>query len=86
MEVENKIKYSLNKTEYMVVKTGKEKEEDISEQVKEWNIQRTKKYKYLGIKINEEGNLKGYIEELKQKCEAISKEIEIIGSRNQGVC
>ena len=33
MEVENKIKYSLSKTKYMVVRTGKKKEGDISEQV-----------------------------------------------------
>ena len=32
---------------------------------------------------NEEGNLKGHIEELKQKCEAISREVENIGSKNQ---
>ena len=51
--------------------------------MKAGKIQRTKKYKYLGITINEEGNLKGHIEELKQKCEAISREIEIIESRNQ---
>ena len=83
MEVENKIKYSLSKTKYMVVRTGKKKEGDISEQVNVGNIQRTRKYKYLWITANEEGNLKGHIEELKQKCEAISREIEIIGSRNQ---
>ena len=53
----------------MFIKTGKEKEQDIQEQVKAGNIQRTKKYKYLGITINEEGNLKRHIEELKQKCE-----------------
>ena len=57
----------------MVVKTGKEKEEDNSEQVKAGNIQRTKKYKYLGITLNEDGNLKGDIEELKQKCEIMSR-------------
>ena len=79
MEVKNKIKYSLSK---LVVKTGKERKEDISEQVKAGNIQRNKKYKYLGITINEEGNLKGHIEELKQKCVATSRAIEIIGSRN----
>ena len=78
-----KKKYSLSKAKYIVIKTGKEKEEDISEQVKAENIQRTMKYKYLGITINKEGNLKGHIEELKQKCEAIIREIEIIGSRNQ---
>ena len=83
MEVENKIKYSLSKTKYMVVRTGKKKEGDISEQVNVGNIQRTRKYKYLWITANEEGNLKGHIEGLKQKCEAISREIGIIGSRNQ---
>ena len=45
MVVEKKIKYSLSKTKYMVVKTGKEKKEDVSEQVKAENIQRTKKSK-----------------------------------------
>ena len=41
-------------------------EEDISEQVKAGNIKKIKKYKYLGITINEEENLKRRIEELKQ--------------------
>ena len=54
----------------MVAKTSKEKE-DVSEQVKAGNIQRTKKYKYLGITINEERNLKGHIEEVKQKYKAV---------------
>ena len=49
MEVENKMKYSLSKR---VVKTSKEREKDISKQVKAWNVQRNKKYKYLGITIN----------------------------------
>ena len=66
MEAEEKTKYSLNKTKYIVVKTCKEKEEDISEQVRAGNIQMRKKYKYLVITLNEEGNLKGHIEELKQ--------------------
>ena len=83
MEVEKKMKHCLSKTKYMVVRIGKEKEENVSEQVKAGNIQTTKKCKYLGITINEEGNLKGHVEELKQACEAISREIEIIGSRNQ---
>ena len=47
MAVEKKMKYSLSKTKYMVAKLGKEKEEDILEQVKAGNIQRTKKNKYL---------------------------------------
>ena len=58
MEMKKKIKYSLSK---MVVKTGKEREEDISEQVKAGKVQGNKKYKYLEITINEAGNLKGHI-------------------------
>ena len=65
MEVEKKMKYNLSKTKYMVVQRSKQKEEDVSEQVKAGNIQRTNKYKYFGITINEEGNLKGHIEEIK---------------------
>ena len=77
-EVEKKMKHSLNKMKYMILKKSKEKEEEISEQVKVGNIQKTNKYKYLGITINE-GHLKGHIEELKQKCEIISREIETKG-------
>ena len=63
IEVEKKMQYSLNKKKYMIVKTGKEKEEEISKQVTARNTQRTIKYKYSGgMAINEEGNLKGYIE------------------------
>ena len=83
MEVQKKMKYSLDKTKYMVIRTGKEMEEDVSEQVKAGNIKKYKRSIYLGITVNEEENLKGDIEELKQKCEAISREAETIGSKNQ---
>ena len=33
--------------------------------------------------INEEGNLKWHIEELKQKCEATSRKIEVIGESSR---
>ena len=78
VKVKNKIKYNGSKTKHMIVKTGKEKEKDISEQM----IARTKKYKYIGITINEEKNIKGHIDKLKQKFEAIDREIEIIRSKN----
>ena len=63
MEVQKKMKYSLDKTKYMVIRTGKEMEEDVSEQVKAGNIKKYKRSIYLGITINEEENLKGDIEE-----------------------
>ena len=65
------------KTKHTVIKTGKEKEECTSEQVKAENIHRTKKYKHLGITINEGINLNEHIEEIKQKCEAIRWKMEM---------
>ena len=64
MEVEKKLKYSLRKTKYrsMVVRKGQVKEVDISEQLKAGNIQRSNKYKYFRITINDEENLKGTFE------------------------
>ena len=59
------------KTKHTVIQTGKKKEECTSEQVKAENIHKTKKYKYLGISINEGINLNEHNEEIKQKCEAI---------------
>ena len=47
------------------------------------NIQRIKKYKYLGITADEEGNLIEHIEELNQMCEAISREIKTTGLKNR---
>ena len=38
----------------MVTNTGNEKQEDVSEQVRAGSIQRTEKYRYLEITINEE--------------------------------
>ena len=47
MEVKKKMKYSLNKTKYMVAKTGEEKEHELTEQVRAGNIQRTKEIQIL---------------------------------------
>ena len=82
MEVGKKIKNSLIKTKYIVVKTDKEKEEDILGQVKGVSIQRTKNYKIVRNHNQLKGHLKGHIEELKQS-EAICREIKIFGSNNQ---
>ena len=45
--------------------------------MKAGNIQGTKKYIYLGITLNGEGNLKGDIEQLQQKCRVKSKLFEL---------
>ena len=51
MEREKKISFSLKKTKYMIVKTGRE-EEEINETVKVERKQRTDNCKYLGMTIS----------------------------------
>ena len=83
MEIEKKMEYGLKKSKYMIIGTGKDKEEEIKEVVKEGMIQRTETYKYLGLIINEKGNLKDHIKELQKKCESANREIRAIGSKQQ---
>ena len=85
MEVEQKMKYIINKTKYMIVTTAKEKKKYQSKR-KQRIFQEptnTDTYESTIIVINEKGNLKGHIEELKQNCEAINRETETIESKNQ---
>ena len=56
---EVEIQLMQNKVQKYGVKKGQEKEVDISEQLKAGNIQRSNKYKYFRITINDEENLKG---------------------------
>ena len=49
MEKGKKISFGLKKTKYMIVKTGREEEEEINETAKAERMQRTDKCKYLGF-------------------------------------
>ena len=66
----------------MMVKTGKEREEILQEKIKSRAVQKTETYHYLGITINEKGNLEQHIEVIEKKCETISREIDAIGTKN----
>ena len=55
MEKEKKMRYGLKKTKYMMVKTGKEREE-MEENVKSGTVKKIETFQYLRITINEEGN------------------------------
>ena len=72
MEKEKKISFSLKKTKYMIVKTGRE--EEINETVKAGRIQRTDKCKYLGMTILRDGQLTQHIKELNSRCDIINRE------------
>ena len=84
MEKQKKMRYGLNKTKYMTVKTGKEREREeiVQEKVKAGAVQKTEAYHYLGITINEEGSLEEHMKVIAKKCETISREIDAIGAKN----
>ena len=67
MEKEKKMRYGLKNTKYMMVKTGKEREEIVQEKVKSGAVQKTETYHYLGITINKEGNLEEHIKAIAKK-------------------
>ena len=83
MEKEKKMTYGLKKTKYLIVKTGKEIEEIVQENVQSGEVCKTETYHYLGITINEEGNLEEHIKVIARKCETISMEIGAIAAKNQ---
>ena len=83
MEREKKISFGLKKTKYMIVKTGREEEEEINETVKAGRIQRTDKCKYLGVTISTDGQLTEHIKELNSRCDTINREISAIGAKTQ---
>ena len=62
MEELKKVTYGLKKTQYMVMNTGKEKEEIIEEEVGLGQVTRTLEYKYMGFHVNEEANCRFHIE------------------------
>jgi hypothetical protein len=62
MEKMKKFTYGLKKTKYMVMKTGREKEESIEEKVKEGKVEKAEEYKYVGLMLSEEGNLLHHLE------------------------
>ena len=62
MEHLKKTTYGLKKTKYMVMKTGREEEEIIEENVKEGVVQKTNEYEYLGFFLDEHANCMHHIE------------------------
>ena len=67
MEKEKKMRYGLKETKNIMVKTEKEREEIVQENVKSGTVRKTETYHYLGITINEEGNLEEQIKVIARK-------------------
>ena len=62
-----RVEYGLKKTKIMIVKTGNGKVEQIQERVQQVTVLETDEDKCLGMVINTKGNLKDYVQEMRQK-------------------
>ena len=58
----------------MIVKTGREEEQETNQTVKAGRIQRIDKCKYLGMTISADGQLTQHIKELNSRCDIINRE------------
>ena len=83
METLEKFEYGLKKTKIMIVRTGKSEVEQIQVRVQQGTVLKKDKYKYLGMVVNTEGNLKDHIQEMGQKSNKILLEINAIGAKSQ---
>ena len=83
METLKKFEYGLKKTKILIVRTEKGEVEQIQERVQQGTVLEIDKYKYLGIVINTEGNLKDHIQEMWQKSNKILLQINAIGAKSQ---
>ena len=52
---------------YLVVKTGKEKEQEVNINVEKGRIEKAEEYKYLGTYITASGTIEKHLEEIHKK-------------------
>jgi hypothetical protein len=62
MEDLKKYTYGLKKTKFMIMNTGKDKEEEIAEEVTMGRVTQTEEYKYVGFNLNKKGTCLFHIE------------------------
>ena len=67
METLKKFTYGLKKTNYMIIETGREKDEEINEKVKLGSVLEVDEYNYIGLWLNKKGNCSLQIEKKKGK-------------------
>ena len=77
----SKTRYELKKTKFTMVKKKTERIAD--ENAVSKTMQKTKAYQDLGVKITEEGNLEEHVKIIARRFEAIIRETDAIGVKNQ---
>ena len=85
--MEKERKYTFNnangKSHYMIIKAGREKEEEVNIKVEKGQITRAKEYKYLGNWISEKGTVERQLEEIEGKTKGMVIEAKRIGNEDR---
>ena len=86
-EMERKKKYTFNvgngNSHYMVIKTGRDKIENVEIEVEKGMIETTEWYKYLGNVLTSEGTVEGQIKKVRNKVKGMVKEVKRIGEEGK---
>ena len=79
LEEQKKFTFGLDKTKYMIIDAD-QNTPLIEESVQKGTVKRTKEYRYVGIHMNEMGNLYLHIQKKRESCFYIYREIMAMGS------
>ena len=80
MEKLKKVTYGLKKTKYIIMNTGREMDEKVTECVKGGKVSETDEYKYVGVWQSKEGNLKLHLEKKKKATKSQISELKSLAS------
>ena len=83
LEIEKKYTFGLEKTKYMVMETGREVEEEIREEIERGRVGKTDEYKYVGLWLNKEADLRTHIEKIKKSIMGEVNEVRNMGSKEK---
>ena len=73
MEIQKKYTFGLKKTKYMIIDEEMGAEQIIEKSVGKGVVQRISQYKYVGIHINELGNLNLHVDKIQERAMNVIK-------------
>ena len=71
MEQKKKFTFNIDKSNYLVLKTGNDEEKEVTEKVKMGYLKKVKEYKYLGTWMNEKYDCSTHISKINEKVSSI---------------
>ena len=81
MEEEKGYTFGTKKTNYMIARTGREKEQELDLEVRRGKIGRVKEYTYMGVTITESGTVEKHLEKQRNKGFGMVKDLQKMGSQ-----